>query len=63
MTQTQADAIAESRTARFLFIFALLLVVALVVGFALWGLPALAMIGLAATVLVFGMLAAYAAGF
>ncbi len=63
MTDSPADAIAERRTARFLFIFALLVVVAMVVGFALWGLPALAMIGLAATVLVFGMLVAYAAGF
>lgn len=63
MTDTKADALAESRTARFLFVFALLVLVAGAVGFALWGLPALAMIGLAATVLVFGMLAAYAAGF
>ncbi|MDQ7777695.1 hypothetical protein [Paracoccus aminovorans] len=63
MTDSHADELAERRTARFLFSFALVLVLACVVGFALWGLPALAMIGLAATVLVYGMLAAYAAGF
>ncbi|CAM3010194.1 hypothetical protein SAMN04488021_1258 [Paracoccus aminovorans] len=63
MSDTPADERAETRTARFLFVFALLVVAAAVVGFLLWGLPALAMLGLAATVLVYGMLAAYAAGF
>lgn len=54
---------AEARTARSLFAFALLAVVLSVVCLVLWGLPALNLIGLAATVLVFAMLAAYAAGF
>ncbi|MFC3570968.1 hypothetical protein [Paracoccus sp. TOH] len=54
---------AEARTARSLFSFALLVVVLSAVCLVLWGLPALSLIGLAATVLVFVMLAAYAAGF
>lgn len=53
----------EARTTTFLFYFAFLLVTAAVIGTLLWGLPALAILALAATVLVYGMLAAYAAGF
>ncbi|MDF3855704.1 hypothetical protein ACDP63_10860 [Paracoccus sp. P2] len=60
---TPAEAQAEARTATFLFTFALLVVVLAVVGLLLWGLPALGMLALAATVLMFAMLAAYAAGF
>lgn len=62
MTHSPADDLSEKRTALFLFGFALVVVAALVVGFLIWGLPALAMIGLAATLLMYGMLAAYAAG-
>ncbi|GEK67068.1 MULTISPECIES: hypothetical protein [Paracoccus] len=60
---TPAEAKAEARTATALFTFALLVVVLSVLALVLWGLPALSLIALAATVLVFGMLAAYAAGF
>lgn len=62
MSHAPADDRAERRTTTFLFAFALLVVVAAVVGFLLWGLPALTMLALAATLLVYGMLAAYAAG-
>jgi hypothetical protein len=63
MTETRDDDDAERRIARFLFILVPLLLAMAGLGFAFWGLPALAMIGLGATLLVFGMLAAYAAGF
>lgn len=52
----------EARTANFLFAFALVLLVAVVVSVLIWGLPALAMFGLAGTLAVFVMLIAYAAG-
>ncbi|UXU74067.1 MULTISPECIES: hypothetical protein [unclassified Paracoccus (in: a-proteobacteria)] len=61
--ENSAQARSEARTARNLFMFALLVIVLAVVAVVLWGLPGLAILGLAATVLVFGMLAAYAAGF
>lgn len=57
------EALDEARTTRFLFGFALLVVVLAVLFFAIWGLPGLTYLGLAATVLVFAMLTAYAAGF
>lgn len=63
MSHAPANEHAEARTARFLFIFALLVVALAVVGLAIWGLPALTMLALAGTVLVYAMLAAYAAGF
>lgn len=53
---------AETRTATLLFAFALVMVAITAVSMLLWGLPALAMIGLAGTLAVFGMLIAYAAG-
>ncbi|SIP86996.1 hypothetical protein SAMN05421641_10195 [Paracoccus thiocyanatus] len=60
---TPAQARSEARTATFLYLFALMVVVLAVVGILIWGLPALGLIGLAGTVLMFVMLAAYAAGF
>ncbi|WGR63282.1 hypothetical protein E3U26_21660 (plasmid) [Paracoccus ferrooxidans] len=59
---TPAEAQAEARTATALYIFALLVVVLAVVGVLIWGLPALGILGLAATLLMFLMLGAYAAG-
>ena len=66
MAATHVDPIEarqEARTAAKLLMFALALVVFAVVTTAIWGLPALAMIGLAGPVTVFGVLIAYAAGF
>lgn len=58
----QAQLQSDNRFANLLFLFAAMLVVLSLIALALWGLPALAMIGLAATVAVFFMLIAYAAG-
>lgn len=52
----------EARTATILFAFALTLLVAVLGSLLIWGLPALAMVGLGGTLAVFGMLIAYAAG-
>ena len=52
----------DNRFANLLFLFAAMLVVLSLIALALWGLPAIAMVGLAATVAVFFMLIAYAAG-
>lgn len=53
----------EARTASFLFTFALVLLAVTLVLVLIWGLPALAMLGLAGTLAMFCMLIAYAAGF
>ncbi|WP_134679383.1 hypothetical protein [Paracoccus ravus] len=58
-----AETLAEARMTRVLFLFVLALVAVAVIATTLWGLPALAMIGLIGTLAVFGMLLAYAAGF
>ncbi|QRZ13964.1 hypothetical protein JWJ88_04695 [Paracoccus methylovorus] len=59
---TPAEARSEARTATGLFVFAGLVVLISVLALAVWGLPALTMVALAATLLVYLMLAAYAAG-
>ncbi|RCW78027.1 hypothetical protein [Paracoccus lutimaris] len=59
---SQEELRSEARTATLLFFFALTVLVLGVIAFLLWGLPALTMIGLAATAGVYGMLVAYAAG-
>ncbi|WP_347266541.1 hypothetical protein [Paracoccus sp. (in: a-proteobacteria)] len=56
------EARSEARTTAFLFVFAFAVVAAAVIGAALWGLVALTVLALGATVLVYAMLAAYAAG-
>lgn len=58
----QAQLQSDNRFASLLFLFAAMLVVLSLIALALWGLPAIAMVGLAATVAVFFMLIAYAAG-
>ncbi|MFC3528886.1 hypothetical protein ACFOMH_11935 [Paracoccus mangrovi] len=58
----QAQLQSDNRFANLLFLFAAMLVVLSLIALALWGLPAIAMVGLAATVAVFFMLIAYAAG-
>ncbi len=59
---SQEELRSEARTAARLFFFALTVLVLGVIAVLLWGLPALTMIGLAATLAVYGMLVAYAAG-
>lgn len=58
----QAELDAENRLASILFFFAATVLVLGAISFLLWGLPAIAIIGLIATVAVFLMLLAYAAG-
>ncbi len=60
---SEAELRSEARTANKLFFFAFMLVAVGVVAFLLWGLPALTMIGLLATLSVYVMLVAYATGF
>lgn len=63
MDQTShAEQQSDNRFANMLFLFAAMVVVLSLIALALWGLPAIAMIGLAATLAVFFMLIAYAAG-
>lgn len=58
-----AEARRENRTAAGLLIFALVLVLISAAATAIWGLAALAIIGLVGTLTVFAILIAYAAGF
>ncbi len=57
-----AEAAHETRVATRLLLFALALLVIAALAFVIWGLPALAMIGLVGTLTVFVLLIAYAAG-
>ena len=59
---SQEELRSEARTATRLFMFVFVVLVLGVIAFLLWGLPAVTMIGLAATAAVYGMLVAYAAG-
>ncbi|WP_374635871.1 hypothetical protein [Paracoccus sp. (in: a-proteobacteria)] len=59
---SQEELQSEARTAARLYFFVLTVLVLGVIAVLLWGLPALTMIGLAATLAVYGMLVAYAAG-
>ena len=59
---SQEELRSEARTATRLFMFVFTVLVLGVIAFLLWGLPAVTMIGLAATAAVYGMLVAYAAG-
>ena len=60
---SEAELRSEAQTANLLLVFALGLVVLAAIAFLLWGLPALTMIGLLATLSVYVMLVAYATGF
>lgn len=59
---SQEELRSEQRLASILFLFAATVLVLGVISLLLWGLPAIAIIGLIATLAVFGMLLAYAAG-